>query len=261
MKRKIIGLKFILSLYLKIEKKLVNGNNSVKINNCAAMKNNNLTKANQLRQAAEESLENHNPNSDLILTEFDVLKLVHELQVHQIELEMQNDEITQAKEFTEVIAEKYLDLFNLAPLGYFILTHLGEIIDLNNFGSLMFNVEHVIIKKSNFRFFVIDEDKPIFNLFLEKLFHNRGSETCMINMSLDQNFTKHVLLTGNISKNSEHCLIAAIDISERLKLEKETNELKQFNDYFIGRELRMVELKKEVNELLHKGGFENKYPV
>ena len=46
-----------------------------------------------------------------------------------------------------------------------------------------------------------------------------------------------------------------------MRLEKESNELKQFNNYFIGRELRMVELKKEINELLHSGGYENKYPV
>jgi PAS domain-containing protein len=225
------------------------------------MKNKNVTNAIKLRKAAEESLENHKPTFDLNLAEFNVLKLVHELQVHQIELEMQNEEITRAKEMTEVIAEKYLELFNLAPLGYFIVSDQGEIVDLNNFGSLMFNVLHVVLKKSNFIFFVIDEDKHIFNLFLENLFRNRGSETCMISISLDQNITKHVLLTGNISKKSEYCLIAAIDISERLELEKESTELKLFNDYFIGRELRMVELKKEVNELLHKGGFENKYPV
>jgi hypothetical protein len=80
-------------------------------------------------------------------------------------------------------------------------------------------------------------------------------------MSLDHNFIKHVLLTGNISKNNEHCLIAAIDISDRINLEKESNELKQFNDYFVGRELKMVELKKEINELLHRDGYDNKYPV
>jgi len=174
---------------------------------------------------------------------------------------MQKDEITSAKENAEIIAEKYIELYNLAPLGYFTLTKKGEIIELNHFGSLMFNQQHAVLEKSNFIFFVIDEDKPIFNLFLEKIFNGRVTETCMVSMSLDHNFIKHVLLTGNISKNNEHCLIAAIDISDRINLEKESNELKQFNDYFVGRELKMVELKKEINELLHRDGYDNKYPV
>ena len=225
------------------------------------MKNKNSTKTIQLRQKAEERLKNLKLNSDLNLQEYDILKLVHEFQVHQIELEMQNDEITSAKENAEIIAEKYIELYNLAPLGYFTLTKEGQIIELNHFGSLMLNEQHKVLEKSNFRFFVVEDDKPIFNLFLENIFKNKVTETCMISTSLDQNFIKHVLLTGNVSKNKDHCLIAAIDISERISLEKESNELKQFNEYFVGRELKMVELKKEINQLLHRDGYDNKYPV
>ena len=225
------------------------------------MKNKNITNATKLRQKAEERLENLKINSDSNLHEYDILKLLHELQVHQIELEMQKDEITQAKENAEILVEKYIELYNLAPLGFFTLTEEGHIIELNHFGSLMLNVQHIVLEKSNFIFFVIDDDKPIFNLFLEKIFKNKVTETCMISTSLDKNFIKHVLLTGNISKNNEHCLITAIDISDRINLENEKNELKQFNEYFVGRELKMVELKKEINELLHRDGYENKYPV
>jgi len=74
------------------------------------MKNKNSTKTIQLRQKAEERLKNLKLNSDLNLQEYDILKLVHEFQVHQIELEMQNDEITSAKENAEIIAEKYIEL-------------------------------------------------------------------------------------------------------------------------------------------------------
>ena len=227
----------------------------------ATMKNKNVTKAIKLRQKAEERLETLKLNPDLNLQEYDILKLLHELQVHQIELEMQKEEISQAKENAEIIAEKYIELYNLAPLGYFTLTKEGQIIELNHFGSLMLNEKHPVLEKSNFKFFVIDDDKPILSLFLEKIFKGKVTETCMVSMSLDKNFKKHVLLTGNISKNKEHCLIAAIDISDRINLEKESNEIKQLNAYFIGRELKMVELKKEINVLLHRDGYEKKYPV
>jgi PAS domain-containing protein len=225
------------------------------------LKNKILTKDIQLRQKAEERLKNLKLLPDFNPSEYDVLKLMHELQVHQIELEMQNDEINLAKENAEGMAEKYLELYNLAPLGYFTITKQHDIIDLNHFGLLMLTKEHDVLEKSNFGYFVVTEDKPTFNSFIEKIFDTNRSETCVVTMTLDQNETKQVLLTGNVNKNKDCCLLAAIDITERMMIEKKSNELKQFNDYFIGRELRMVELKKEVNELCHKNGLENKYPV
>src|ERR1035437_4342313 len=130
------------------------------------MKNKNSTTTIKLRQKAEKRLENLKLNSDLNIQEYDILKLVHELQVHQVELEMQNDEIIMAKENAENLAEKYIELYNLAPLGYFTLTKEGQIVELNHFGSLMLNQQHAVPEKSNFRFFVIDDAKPIFKLFL-----------------------------------------------------------------------------------------------
>ena len=125
----------------------------------------------------------------------------------------------------------------------------------------MLGKEHKISVNSQFGFFVSEDDKPVFNLFLTKIISDKLTETCVVNMLMNDNLLKQVFLTGNITKNGEFCLIGAIDISERMQLEKESTELHQFNDYFVGREIRMVELKKEINELLHKGGFENKYPV
>ena len=225
------------------------------------MKNTNLTNNDILRQKAENKIANRKSKSNLNLSECDYLKLNHELLVHQIELEIQNEELILEKEKTDYIAEKYIELYNFAPLGYFTLTKTGEIIELNRFGSQMLDKEHALLVKSFFGFFVVSEDKSILNLFIEKIFESKITETCMVSMSLNENSIKHVLLTGNISKNGEYCLIAAIDISDRLLMEKESNELHQFNSYFIGRELRMVELKKEINELLLKGGFDIKYPV
>jgi len=225
------------------------------------MKNVSLSNAISLRRQAEERLSTGTFICDLKNNDYENLKLIHELQVHQIELEIQNEELIQTKEITDILAEKYIDLYNLAPLGYFTLTMHSEIIELNQFGSNMLCKDDLLSKNSLFGFYVIDEDKPIFNLFLEEIFKNNKIETCMIGMQLKENVIKNVLLTGNRIHHDEHCIIAAIDISERMRLEKESNELKQFNNYFIGRELRMVELKKEINDLLYNFGLEKKYPV
>ena len=225
------------------------------------MRNKHGTTATNLRQQAEIHLATYPLNSDLTYSEYDNLNLIHELQVHQVELEMQNDELQIAKGKIDEIAEKYIELYDFAPLGYFTLTKEGKIIELNFFGSQMLGKEHKISVNSQFGFFVSEDDKPVFNLFLAKIISDKLTETCVVNMLMNDILLKQVFLTGNITKNGEYCLIVAIDISERMQLEKESTELHQFNDYFVGREIRMVELKKEINELLHKGGFENKYPV
>jgi PAS domain-containing protein len=215
----------------------------------------------KLRQQAEAHLTSYPFSSGFNYSEYDNLNLIHELQVHQVELEMQNDELQVAKEKIDEIAEKYIELYNFAPLGYFTLTKEAKIIELNFFGSQMLGKEHKITVNSQFGFFVSDEDRSVFDLFLRKIVSDKLTETCVVKMCMNDNLLKQVFLTGSITKNGEYCLIGAIDISERMQLEKESTELHQFNDYFVGREIRMVELKKEINQLLHKGGFENKYPV
>ena len=225
------------------------------------MRNKHVILVAKLRQQAEIQLATYPITSDFTYSEYDNLNLIHELQVHQVELEMQNDELQIAKEKIDDIAEKYIELYDFAPLGYFTLTKEGKIIELNFFGSQMLGKEHKITVNCQFGFFVSDEDKPVFDLFLRKIISDKITETCVVKMSMNDNLQKQVFLTGNITKKGECCLIGAIDISERMQLEKESTELHQFNDYFVGREIRMIELKKEINELLHRGGLENKYPV
>ncbi len=58
-------------------------------------------------------------------------RLVHELQVHQIELEIQNEELTQSLTEVNALRAKYLDLYDFAPVGYFTLDTQGIIIELN----------------------------------------------------------------------------------------------------------------------------------
>ena len=90
---------------------------------------NDKSEAKELRQKAENEL----VNRKLIKTiaEVDNLKLIHELQVHQIELEMQNEELVKAREQAEAAMEKYTDLYDFAPSGYISLSEEGNIVDLN----------------------------------------------------------------------------------------------------------------------------------
>ena len=96
--------------------------------------NENLTDAALLRKKAEELLQRKD-KACLVSTdatsEADILKLIHELQVHQIELEMQKEELVIAKEKAELAEEKYTELYDFAPSGYIALSKIGEILELN----------------------------------------------------------------------------------------------------------------------------------
>ena len=87
----------------------------------------NFTDAQMLRMKAEEQLKEKQKKVDKPVMETDVKKLLHELQVHQIELEMQNEELREANETAETALKKYTMLYDFAPMGYFTLDSDGSI--------------------------------------------------------------------------------------------------------------------------------------
>jgi hypothetical protein len=89
------------------------------------------------------------------------------LEVHQIELELQNEELILAKTQADIAAGKYVELYDFSPSGYFTLSREGEILALNLCGSHIIGKERSFIINSMFGFFVTDETKPVFNHFLE----------------------------------------------------------------------------------------------
>ena len=126
--------------------------------------NNNLD-ADNLRQKAEEFLKKKPAKSDLSISATDTLKLIHELEVYQLELEMQNNDLRHAWAVAEVAVDKYTELYDFSPSGYFTLSKTGKIIEINASGSQMLGKEHSRLLNSQFGFFVSDDDKPILNLF------------------------------------------------------------------------------------------------
>ena len=66
------------------------------------------------------------------LSNIEMEVLIRGLQSHQIELEKQNEELIVAKEQAEIASVKYGELFDFAPLGYFVLSKEGEIVELNH---------------------------------------------------------------------------------------------------------------------------------
>ncbi|MBF2707693.1 PAS domain S-box protein [Flavobacterium soyangense] len=182
----------------------------------------NPLKATFLRQKAEEILKKKSINNDIHYSDIEILKLVHELDVHQIELEMQNEELLLAKKKAENDAEKYTNLYDFAPSGYFTLSKEGEIMELNFRGADLLGKERSLLLNNRFALFVTDQTRPKFNLFLEELFDSNTRQTCELKLTKVSEFPTYVYLSGIVSEDREQCLLTMVDISQRKKAEKET---------------------------------------
>lgn len=89
-----------------------------------------------LRATAERRLEKISPV--IPAWNIDTMKVLHELQVHQVELEMQGDELEESLALSEAMRAKYYDLYNFAPVAYLTVSPVGRIFEANIAGGLLF---------------------------------------------------------------------------------------------------------------------------
>ena len=128
-----------------------------------------FTDARMLRKKAEKKLKEKQKKVNQI-TETDVKKLMHELQVHQIELEMQNEELQEAYNTAETALKRFTLLYDFAPMGYFTLDSEGSICELNFTGAEMLGEKRFSLLDSNFKLFISEDSLPVFEIFSVKLY-------------------------------------------------------------------------------------------
>ncbi len=128
-----------------------------------------LTDAQLLRLNAEKQLEVKQKKEGDHEIGYDEKRLMHELQVHQIELEMQNEELRRANETAETALRKYTMLHDFAPMGYFTLDAEAKIEELNFTGAEMLGDRRFSLIGSNFKYYISEESKVEFNSFLSKV--------------------------------------------------------------------------------------------
>lgn len=146
-------------------------------------------------------------------------KLIHELEVYQIELEVQNEELLMAKQSADSAIKKYSELYNFSPSGYFTLSEEGIILEVNKTGATLLGKEPLELIGSKFRSFVSNETKMGFDLFFDKVFVNKikeCSELCLIS----ENEMHYVYLTGISTLDALSCHITVIDITDINLIEK-----------------------------------------
>ena len=136
----------------------------------------------ELRRHAEDRLRKRRkqppPGAGDPKSESDPRRVLQELQVHQVQLEMQNSELQEARDRMEALVEKYTDLYDFAPVGYFSLDEQGRILEVNLTGAALLGVERSRLLHRSLPRFVALSSRSVFLAFLKRVFAGTGKQVC-----------------------------------------------------------------------------------
>lgn len=178
-----------------------------------------------LRKKAEEHLLKSKPESVVF---GDTRQLIQELQVHQIELEMQNDELLRAQNELRKSLDNYFDFYNFTPVGYFTFDEKGMILDLNMTSISFLGASKQDLINRNFRLFISSDSRSIFNTFCKNVIETETKQSCELQIDPPSRF---VLIEGIVvpDDNGKGKRIRAVmvDITERKQMEEKLREGKE----------------------------------
>jgi signal transduction histidine kinase len=124
----------------------------------------------ELCRRAEARLRNNPAPRPAPPMDGDALRLLHSLQVHQIELELQNTELQEARNRMESLLGRYTDLYDFAPVGYFSINARGLILEVNLTGAALLGIERSKLINQRLQGFVDPPSRTLFLVFLKKIF-------------------------------------------------------------------------------------------
>ena len=144
------------------------------------------TRGRELRSAAEEKLAQTPLRKT---TEKTAETMLHELQVHEIELEMQNEELKRTRLALEESRDKYLDLYEFAPIGYFTLTRAGHVEEVNLAGAALLGVGRAKLVRRSLGRFVAPEDLARWDQHLVSVLQSADKQTCELTLKREDGCT------------------------------------------------------------------------
>ncbi|MBC8431463.1 MAG: response regulator [Desulfobacterales bacterium] len=194
-------------------------------------------------------------------------RLLHELRVHQIELEMQNEELRRTQLELEDQRDKYSDLYNFAPVGYFTISKQGMIVEANLTGASLLGVERTLLIQKPFSRFITKDYQDSFYFYRQKRIETKEKQTCELKLVKKDGSEFYAQLdcspAKDLQKDFNQLGISIIDINDRKlaeealgkvhdeleqKVEERTAELVVVNEKY----KQEIEERKQAEEALQK---------
>lgn len=189
-----------------------------------------------LRQRAEEALQGKPVEVSGLSTE-DVQFLLHELQVHQAELAMQNEELRQTQEALEISHDRYADLYNFAPAGYCTINRKDNILEANQSLSILIGIAKRPLTNQTFSHFVARIDRDKYYLYRRRAFENHQHQSTEIRLVKQSGKLIYVRLESILTKDEDRLMIMVIDITEQRDLQHQIIEQREKERQKIARDL------------------------
>jgi formate hydrogenlyase transcriptional activator len=186
-------------------------------------KDKNKSYKNELRERAEEFI-NKNPSAIKEIHPGDVKKLIEDLQMHQVELEMQNQELQRSQLELLEVRDNYSDLYDFAPFGYLTLSEKGLILEANLTSAHMLGVERSLLIGKPFSRFITSDTQDVFYFHRKKLFETQNTQTCELKLLKKDGSQFYAqlecILIKDMEGNITQTRTAISDISERKRMEE-----------------------------------------
>ena len=181
-------------------------------------KNKRPNNAMEMRKRAEEIAAQSREDMEGVSPE-EIQQALHELRVHQIELEIQNDELRRIQEELEIVRDRYAYLYDFSPVGYLTLNEKGMIIEANLSCASMLGIERSLLIGRFFSRFIAKDDQDVFYFHQKTLFESEAKQVCEVRL-VRENLTQfHAQLVTIIVKkhngDTTHMQTTITDINER----------------------------------------------
>jgi len=194
-----------------------------------------------LRLRAENNLSVNKTVNPETLSPEEINRLFHELRVHQIELEMQNEELRRTQNELECSRARYFDLYDLAPVGYLTLSEQGLIQEANLAAATMLGATRSELFKQPISRIILKDDQDTYYLLSNRLLKIREPQACDLRLVRRDGTVIWAHLAATVEQDpSRHqeqdadCTVLRVvlsDISERKRAEENLNILnKELDD-------------------------------
>ena len=167
----------------------------------------------RLRRQAEERLRDKTPSKSDPESGKELQRLHHELQVHQIELEMQNEDLHRAKDEAEEALARYIDLYEFAPVGYLTLDPEGTILAVNLSGASLLGEERSRLKGRRFGI-LLSDGEPDFLDLLNRVFLCPDKQICEVTLKPPGKAALYLRLEAKAASSGNECSVALVDITD-----------------------------------------------
>ena len=146
-------------------------------------------------------------------SDIDPQRLLHELEVHQIELELQNAELRQTRDELEVALENYTDLYDFAPAGYFTLAADSTIRQVNLTGAQLVGIERSRLVGRSFAQLVSPAHRTVFNSFLKQVFAGEDQVSIDVELPVKGRPLQVVRIRAKVPPAGSGCRLVVVDVT------------------------------------------------